>query len=339
MRQLLLGLVATLALSAQAADNPWHLALAGDTMLGSTYPTDRRAPHAGRGLLDVASPILRKADIAIGNLEGTIGTGGSSGKSCTPCFAFRSPPEVATTLAASGFALWSQANNHAHDFGTQGLSQTREQLSRAGMTGTGPANWPMARRVINGRSICLLAYAPNMGMRDLRNVGAMQQDVGQARKACNLIVVSFHGGAEGSNRSHTPKGTELYLGENRGDVRAFSHAAIDAGAGLVFGHGPHIVRGMELYRGHLVAYSLGNFMAYGGISTSGDLGASTVLDVRLKPDGALIDGTIHSFRQTGRGPLRVDRAKRAGQLIQERTKTDFGGGLLAFGSNGSFGPK
>ena len=72
----------------------------------------------------------------------------------------------------------------------------------------------------------------------------------------------IHAGAEGADQLHTPYGSQYYLGENRGNARAFAHAVIDAGASIVLGSGPHVIRGIERYRGRLIAYSLGNFVGY-----------------------------------------------------------------------------
>ena len=79
----------------------------------------------------------------------------------------------------------------------------------------------------------------------------------------------MHAGAEGSDRAHVEPGPETYLGEPRGDSVAFTHAVVDAGADLVVGSGPHVLRGLEWYRGRLIAYSLGNASGYRTLSTAG----------------------------------------------------------------------
>src|SRR5262249_19640900 len=73
----------------------------------------------------------------------------------------------------------------------------------------------------------------------------------------------------------------------------FAHAMIDAGAALVVGHGPHVVRGLELWKGRLIAYSLGNFATYGGMNLLGVTGLSLILEVRLAPDGRFDGAQIH----------------------------------------------
>lgn len=317
----------------------WRLAMAGDIMLGSDYPRASLPPAQGRGLLDAAAPSLQWADVAIGNLEGTLASGGVTSKQgCGKCYAFRTPPEFAWRLQEAGFDAMSQANNHANDFGARGLAQTTAALQAAGMVGTG---WQGSRPAIierQGRRLCLLAFAPNRGMNDLRDIAGAAGMVRQAKIACDLVVVSFHGGAEGSDKVRTPKGTETYLGENRGNVRAFARAMIDAGAGLVFGHGPHVPRGMELYRGHLVAYSLGNFMTYGGMSVTGVLGQAPLLLARVDSQGRLLSGRIVSFRQSPRAPVAPDPEQRAARTVVAATQADFSGGDLEFFDDGGFRP-
>ena len=106
----------------------------------------------------------------------------------------------------------------------------------------------------------------------------------------------MQGGAEGSDKTHVTSGHEIFLGEDRGDLITFSHAVIDAGADVVFGHGPHVMRGMEFYKGRLIAYSLGNFCGYRVLGTAGFLGVGGVLKV-----------TLHKGRHLGRREAGADR--------------------------------
>ena len=324
----------------QTAPETWRLALVGDLMLGTTYPQPDVPPDQGRRLMQAALPVLRAADWRLGNFEGTFGTGGvSSKRGCARCFAFRSPPALVQALQDAGFQAVSLANNHSHDFGPAGLLETETVLTRAHIAFAGPLELPWAHwRTPDGRTMCLLAFAPNVGSHDLRNIPAAAADVRRARQACTLVLVTFHGGAEGPQQTHTPMGVQRYLGENRGDVRAFAHAMVDAGADLVFGQGPHVVRGMELRHGHLIAYSLGNFITYGGISVRGVEGWSVVLSVTLDAQGRLVAGQAHSFLQTPHGPLRIDPDAQVSRLMAQRTQEDFQGGGLVFGSQGTFQP-
>src|SRR5262249_56789489 len=102
---------------------------------------------------------------------------------------------------------------------------------------------------------------------------------------------------------HVPTGPETFLGEQRGDPRAFAHAMIDAGAALVLASGPHTLRGMEWYHGHLIAYSLGNLAGNNTLSTSGTLSVSALLSVTLTSTGGLASAQLIPLRLTrGRAP-------------------------------------
>ena len=103
----------------------------------------------------------------------------------------------------------------------------------------------------------------------------------------DIVIVSFHGGAEGADVTHVPFAEEEYYGEPRGDVVWFARGVVDAGADLVIGHGPHVVRGMERYKERLIAYSLGNFATYYGISVAGIKGIAPILTTTLDGEGHL----------------------------------------------------
>src|SRR4029079_4437742 len=99
----------------------------------------------------------------------------------------------------------------------------------------------------------------------------------KADRWADLVVVTMHAGAEGSDHQHVRPGNECFLGENRGNSVAFAHSVVRAGADLVVGTGPHVLRGMEWYRGRLIAYSLGNFAGYDVFSLGGPLSPRPVL--------------------------------------------------------------
>ena len=110
----------------------------------------------------------------------------------------------------------------------------------------------------------------------------------------NRVIVSFHGGAEGLQALHTPNKAELFMNENRGDVRRFAHAVVDAGADIVLGSGPHVVRGMEIYKDRLIAYSLGNFATYRAFNIWGFNGIGLILEADMDDTGRFISGKNHS---------------------------------------------
>ena len=227
--------------------------------------TERGLPPGGldRAIGPVAGD-LRAAEITLGNLEGTLSTGGVSkcaSLSSGVCFAFQAPPSYALALRSVGFDLVNQANNHSMDFGAAGRAQTLAALDRAGIAHTGfPGEITYLRA--NGIRVAFLGFAPYASDANLLDIAGARALVRRARRHAAIVVVIIHAGAEGADQLHTPYGTQFFLGENRGDARAFAHAVIDAGASIVLGSGPHVIRGVERYRGRLIAYSLGNFVGY-----------------------------------------------------------------------------
>ncbi len=304
------------------------LALVGDLMLGSTFPdASGLPPDDARSLLAEAAPVLSAADLAIGNLEGPMLEGGWSEKCARSrpghCYAFRMPPRYAALLRQAGIGAVSVANNHAGDFGAEGRASTRRALDAAGIAHSGEPG-DVARLTVRGRSLALLAFATSDATMDLRDVaGARALVEGLAREA-DLVVVSFHGGAEGAAHQHVPQGPESFYGESRGDLRAFARAMVEAGAALVFGHGPHVARGMELHRGRLIAYSLGNFATWGAFNLSGPNALAPILTARLGPDGAFRGGRVDAFRQEKPGGPRRDPAGEVVRKIAELSRQDFG---------------
>jgi Bacterial capsule synthesis protein PGA_cap len=246
------------------------------------------------GVAAALSPLNRSlhwGDISFGNLEGTLSTG-TTGSKCgnsisrPDCFAFKALLSTAAGLRALGFRLVNQANNHSMDFGARGRAQTLAALRQAGIVETGFPN-QITYLTTGGIKVAFLGFAPYSYDANLLDIPAAQALVRAARRKAAVVVVIIHAGAEGAAYDHVPYGAQYFLGENRGDARAFAHAVIDAGASVVVGSGPHVVRGVEDYRGHLIAYSLGNFVGYHTLNGAGILSDSGILRVRLGPGGRL----------------------------------------------------
>ncbi len=314
-------------------------ALVGDVMLGSTFPEGSvLPPDEGRGLLAAAAPLLSAADVAVGNLEGPMLEGGTSTKCARAkpghCYAFRMPTAYAATLRAAGFRAMSVANNHAGDFGAAGRASTRAALDAAGVAHSGEPG-DVARLEVRGRKVALVAFATSEATNDLRDLPAARRVVEGLAAGADLVVVSFHGGAEGAAHQHVPEGPEEFYGEPRGDLRAFAHAMIDAGAALVFGHGPHVARGMEIYRGRLVAYSLGNFATWGSFNLQGPNALAPLLTVRLGPGGAFLGGRIHAFRQEKPGGPRPDPSGEVIRRLRDLSREDFGAAAVQVAGDGT----
>jgi hypothetical protein len=268
--------------------------------------------------------LLRSGDVTLGNLEGTLSVGGISKCSRLPageCFAFQAPPSTAGQLRGLGFDLVNQANNHALDYGLPGRQQTIAALDRAGLANTGfPGEITVLR--VAGMRVAFLGFAPYPSAANLLDIPAAQALVRKARRRADLVVVAIHAGAEGAGETHTPYGPQYYLGEDRGDVRAFTHAVVDAGASIVLGSGPHVIRGIERYRGHLIAYSLGDFVGYHTLASGGVSSLSAILRVTLDDHGRVLDGDWIPLRLVG-GLPRPDPTGASARLVGALSRADF----------------
>ena len=133
----------------------------------------------------------------------------------------------------------------------------------------------------------MVAFAPNVGSNSLNDPQIGLPLVADLAAKHDIVIVSFHGGAEGNGAEVLPFAREIFAGEDRGNVVEFARAMIDAGADIVLGHGPHVVRPMEMYSDRLIAYSLGNFATYYGISVEGIRGIAPILLVTLDDEGQI----------------------------------------------------
>lgn len=316
------------------------IAAVGDIMLGTDYPQNRLAEDAAVLLAPVA-PVLQQADVTFGNLEGVLLNGGEARKRCSNpsrCYVFRSPESYADTLFATGFDLLSLANNHARDFGEKGRDTTMLALDSVGIRHSGRAG-DVAIWQQSGLDMAMVAFAPFVGAHDMLDLVSGRSLIEELALRSDILIVSFHGGAEGADKTALPFATEYFHGEDRGDVVAFARMAVEAGADLVIGHGPHVPRAMELYQGRLIAYSLGNFATYWGINVRDINGFAPILFATLDQDGNFIEGRIHSNRQQRPfGPI-PDPEHNAARLIRELTLADFPDGLLVIDDEGRISVK
>lgn len=265
-------------------------------------------------------------DVVLGNLEGTLTNRGSSkcGASAgSTCFSFRAPPSYAPILRDAGYTVMNLANNHAMDYGSVGQQDTVAAVRGAGLLTTGRPG-EIAYIKVRGTRIAIVGFAPYPWASSLTDIPGAQALVRKADEWADLVVVTMHAGAEGSDHQHVDPGTEYYLGENRGNVYAFAHAVVDAGADLVVGHGPHVLRGMEWYKGRLVAYSLGNFLGYHTLSFNGILGVTGILQVALGRNGSYVAGTLVPVTISSGGIPRPDPAEAAHGVVRTLSKQDFG---------------
>jgi capsule synthesis protein PGA_cap len=294
----------------------------GDMSLSS----DRGLPGlGGAGPLAGVRRQLERSDLALGNLEGTLGSGGRSkcGPESKDCVTFSAPASYARTYAAAGFDVLNLANNHAFDYGLRGFRGTMRALDDAHLGHVGEAGRVELRRV-RGTTVALVGFAPYPWASPLRDLGAARTLVASASRRADVVVVMMHAGAEGADQTHTPTGVERAFGEDRGDTRAFAHAAVDAGADLVVGSGPHVVRGLELYRDRLIAYSLGNFLAYNTFEQGGTLSLSGIVRVRIDGTGRPRSVRWVSIRLVEPGIPRTDGTGASARLVSDVSRADFG---------------
>lgn len=314
------------AVASDSAHLPLRLRAVGDVMLGTDFPSARYLPpNDGADLLAGVVDVLRDADLTFVNLEGPLtDVPGGSGK-CRPgsttCYAFRTPTRYARYLAEAGVDLASLANNHAQDFGEDGRSATIRAIEPYGIRHSGRAG-TYASFEAKGRRVAMIAYHIADHSNYLHDHAGAARMVGQLARTHDLVIVSFHGGAEGG-AVRVPHGPEIFLRENRGDLRRFARTVVDAGADLVIGHGPHVPRGVQVYRGRLIAYSLGNFATYGRFNLDDARGLAPILDVTLAPDGAFLEGRILSAKQIGDGVPVMDEAHGAARLMARLSAQDF----------------
>ena len=316
------------------------IAAVGDMMIGTDYPENLLPDDDGVGFLAAVTPWLRSADITFGNLEGVLVDGGEPGKQCSnpkACYLFRSPSRYAYHYHAAGFDVLSLANNHARDFGEEGRTATMQTLAAAGIHHSGREG-DFASLEVKGLRVAVLAYAVTKNSNMLLDYALSEQTVRDLAATHDIVVVSFHGGAEGRDVTRLPFAEEEYYGEPRGDVVRFARMVVDAGADLVIGHGPHVVRAMERYNDRLIAYSLGNFATYYGISVAGIKGIAPILIATLDEEGRFIEGEIISTRQVRPAGPSLDPEGRALKMIRGLSIEDFGNPGLTFHPDGGVTP-
>lgn len=270
------------------------------------------------------------APIEFANLEGTMTNRGSA--KCAAgddeCFAFRVPPSFAQVYRAEGFTVLNSANNHSHDFGAVGVLDTSNALRAAGIAQAGlPGQIAVVR---DGTvTVAFVDFAPYPYTNNLLNFPVAKRLIERARRLADIVVVYMHAGAEVANADHVTRASEFYVGENRGNPYAFAHAAINEGAGLVIASGPHVLRGMQWYRGHLIDYSLGEFENYYNFAEEGDLALTGILHVTLTRGGSFVSGEFTWVRLSTSGQALLDPRCSTAQFVHQLSREDFGSSVVA----------
>jgi len=316
----------------------------GDITMGTTYPLPVLPPEDGATLFRQVHASLT-GDVVFGNLEGPFIEEGTPSK-CREvggkedlCYEFRVPPRYAGYLAENGFNAVSVANNHILDFGIEGLRSTLETLDSAGIKAAGCQRLAHLNR--GGKRIVIagFSFSPLPGPASILRLERAARIVRDLKRENDIVIVSFHGGAEGARALHVADAPETYANEMRGNVLRFARTAVDAGADMVLGHGPHVVRAMEVYKKKLIVYSLGSFIAYGRFNTSGPQGLSMVVKANVDSrTGNFVSGRIIPLKLKESGIPYPDRQGESIQLIKRLTQEDLGSSAILITDGGEFYP-
>ena len=310
------------------------LSAVGDTMLGYAGTL---APDPDTYFDGVRRQIT--GDIRFANMEGTLTnlTSGKCGANSTACYEFRVPPSWARYFKHAGFTIVSNANNHAFDFWQAGLDDTVTALDRDGLAHTGRTR-EITYLHVHGLTVAFIGVAsyPNTG--PLNDYPAARRLIQAADRHADIVVVAMHAGAEGVAAEHLTGRDEIYEGENRGNPEAFAHMAIDAGADLIIGYSPHVLRAMQVYHRRLIAYSLGNFAGYHNFTTEGALGISGILHVKLAADGRFLSGRLVSTVLAGAGRPELDPTAQGAALVEQLSREDLGFRGARLSADGAISP-
>ncbi len=312
----------------------------GDIMMGTTFPSNLLPADQGKSLFRAVAPDMQESDIRFGNFEGTLfdGPPQPDGKATGPKrYLFKTPVTYVERLTEAKFNVVSLANNHAKDFGQAGLQSTKDVLSLAGIQWSAK-DGGVAKFSVRGTSIALIATDFYPGSRSITQPERTLAEISGLKKKFDVVIVSAHVGAEGPGAQNTPNRNEIYLGENRGNSIAFARAAVDAGADLIVMHGPHVPRGLEVYRDRLVIYSLGNFATGAGIDVSGIAGIAPLINVQIDREGRFAQGQLISFIQDRQRGTVHDAKQRALHLIEQVSANDFPSSSPRFSEDGHLTP-
>jgi len=315
------------------------IAAVGDIMLGTSYPdTTTLPPDSAKNSFAAVEKYLHGNDVTFGNLEGTLLDSGAPAAYKmhlkSKAYLFRMPVRCGKVLKDAGFNVLSIANNHIGDFGDNGRLSTMKTLDSSQINYAGLLSHPSAIFTVNGVKYGFCAFSPNSQVESILDLQNATQIIQQLKQQCDIVIVAFHGGGEGVGFEHVPFKVESYFGEKRGNVNAFAHNAIDAGADVILGTGPHVSRAIEVYKGRFIAYSLGNFCTYKCVSVSGICGIAPLIKIYLNKKGEFLNGRIIAVKQTHNGGLETDSLNSIVKRIRLLTQMDFPQSALKIGDDG-----
>ncbi|MGB6648741.1 MAG: CapA family protein [Bacteroidota bacterium] len=244
------------------SDSAIVLHFGGDLLMAGHY---EQAAGSNAGLAFQGFDLFHTSDVAMVNLECCVTT---RGEPVPKPYNFRMRPSYLGALERAGISLVNLANNHIFDYGKEGLFDTIFYLDSAGVGHVGaginqeeahtPVYFEKAGRKVGfmgyyegGEAPAATASEPGVAT---RTISAIRADVRRMKEqdGADFVILTFHWGVE---KADTVEEWQ----------RQFAHRAIRAGADLIIGHHPHLLQGIERYRGGVVAYSLGNFI-FGGNS-------------------------------------------------------------------------
>ncbi len=265
------------------------LRFTGDLVLGNAHAVENIPKEWESEYFAGVEDYLRLADATIGNLEGAMTDFNQSSKQSIPgrSYAFRYPPSYGPLLKKVGFQALHIANNHSGDFGERGFSDTLEHLNNAQIVPIG-IKGEIAYITIKGLKIGLVGFGFYQRNNTIHDLVTASKLVAKAREQSSYVIATFHGGGEGDAFVVQPNKDEIFLNENRGNSVAFARAVIDSGADLVVGHGPHVLRSVECYKGKPIFYSLGNFISVGGLSIRNLASVTAIAGVQLNYKSQLV---------------------------------------------------
>jgi gamma-polyglutamate biosynthesis protein CapA len=244
-------------------DKKIKIAFFGDTMMGGEF-----IPYATQRALNVAYPFMqvedcfREADICVMNFEGPVPVGDNKRPGVTSILS--NQPTFLDYLQGKGTFVMNLANNHIMDYGAEALRATIDTLDKHGFyhVGAGMDAEEAGREVVihvKGLRIAFLAYTSNdphigaiiadakqAGCASLAELETVKNKIRNIKNEVDIICVSLHWGFE------------YYFYPSYEQVN-IAHSLIDAGATHIIGHHPHVIQGIEEYKGSLIIHSLGNF--------------------------------------------------------------------------------
>jgi hypothetical protein len=334
------------------ASRPARICAGGDVTIGTNLDTTwaarssrsarrRIAPFpSADSLLRPLRPLLADADVVLLNVEGAIGDSPTTHRKCRPgstlCYAFRQPAAAARALRRLTEApvVGNLANNHSNDAGDVGVAETVATLRAAGVLVTGIDTAATLVPLPDGDSLAIIGFSTSSGP-DPRDTALVRRVVERAAARTTRVVVTMHMGAEGRGAQRTRDTTELFAGVDRGNSIAFARTAAEAGASLVVGHGPHVMRAAEWWEGALIAYSLGNLLTYGPFSLAPPNDRGALLCATLDDGGAVRDARLVSTHQRAMGHVGADPRARAAAATDSLGRLDFPWSAARIGADGA----